>query len=220
MNQQLEQQSLEAKIVSFCLRTECYDRVKNILTKDMFEGEWASMWQALVDAHAEYSSDLTGAELQAYFDSRHPALPDSTRYRYWELFYTLEDNIGKNTDLQERVIRDLWMRHRARIISELSVNIFLGKENNFGELKRLIESTAEDSIGEKTTYTEVDMGLPCGKLSSTPTQNTPQTSQEPSYRLISTRGTPPYLTALDIGTGSFFTHSRITSVKTLIYKRE
>ena len=117
------------------------------------------MWQALVDAHAEYSSDLTGAELQAYFDSRHPALPDSTRYRYWELFYTLEDNIGKNTDLQERVIRDLWMRHRARIISELSVNIFLGKENNFGELKRLIESTAEDSIGEKTTYTEVDQGL-------------------------------------------------------------
>ena len=159
MNEQSEQQSLEAKILSFCLRTECYDRVKNILTKDMFEGEWAPMWQALVDAHAEYSSDLTGAELQAYFDSRHPALPDSTRYRYWELFYTLEDNIGKNTDLQERVIRDLWMRHRARIISELSVNIFLGKENNFGELKRLIESTAEDSIGEKTTYSEVDLGL-------------------------------------------------------------
>jgi KaiC/GvpD/RAD55 family RecA-like ATPase len=45
------------------------------------------------------------------------------------------------------------------MISELSVNIFLGKENNFGELKRLIESTAEDSIGEKATYTEVDMGL-------------------------------------------------------------
>src|SRR6056300_872373 len=159
VNEQLEQQSLESKIISFCLRTECYDRVKNILTKDMFEGEWAPVWQALVDAHAQYTGDLTGAELQAYFDSRHPALPDSTRYRYWEHFYTLEDNIGKNTDLQERVIRDLWMRHRARIISQLSVNIFLGKENNFGELKRLIESTAEDSVGEKTTYTEVDMGL-------------------------------------------------------------
>lgn len=51
------------------------------------------------------------------------------------------------------------MRNRARMISELSVQIFLGKEKNFGELKRLIESTAEDSIGEKTTYTEVDQGL-------------------------------------------------------------
>ena len=159
MNEQSEQQSLESKIISFCLRTECYDRVKNILTKDMFEGEWAPMWQALVDAHAEYAGDFTGAELQAYFDSKHPALPDSTRLRYWEQFETLSDSIGNNIDLQERVIRDLWMRHRARIISELSVNIFLGKETNFGELKRLIESTAEDSIGEKATYTEVDMGL-------------------------------------------------------------
>ena len=159
MNEQSEQQSLEAKIISFCLRTECYDRVKNILTKDMFEGDWGAIWQALVDAHAEYPSDLTGDELQAYFDSRHPALPDSTRLRYWESFESLVDNIGTNTDLQERVIKDLWMRHRARIISELSVNIFLGKSNEFGELKRLIESTAEDSIGEKTTYTEVDAGL-------------------------------------------------------------
>ena len=159
MNEQLEQQSLESKIISFCLRTECYDRVKNILTKDMFEGEWAPVWQALVDAHAQYTGDFTGAELQAYFDSRHPALPDSTRLRYWEHFETLSDSVGNNIDLQERVIRDLWMRHRARIISELSVNIFLGKETNFGELKRLIESTAEDSIGEKATYTEVDMGL-------------------------------------------------------------
>lgn len=159
MNEQSEQQSLEAKIISFCLRKECYDRVKNILTKDMFEGEWAPIWEALVDAHAKYSSDFTGAELQAYFDSKHPALPDSTRLRYWEHFETLQDNIGQNVDLQERVIRDLWMRHRARIISELSVDIFLGKSNEFGELKRLIESTAEDSIGEKATYTEVDMGL-------------------------------------------------------------
>ena len=159
MKESLSPQSLDSKIISFCLRAECYDRVKNIITKDMFEGEWAPIWTALVEAHAKYSSDLTCYELMAFFDSEHPALPDSTRDRYHEHFETLNDSIGNNTDLQERVIRDLWMRNRARVISELSVNIFLGKEKNFGELKRLIESTAEDSIGEKTTYTEVDMGL-------------------------------------------------------------
>jgi len=159
VKESLSPQSLDSKIISFCLRAECYDRVKNIITKDMFEGEWAPIWTALVEAHAKYSSDLTCYELMAFFDSEHPALPDSTRDRYHEHFETLNDSIGSNTDLQERVIRDLWMRNRARVISELSVNIFLGKEKNFGELKRLIESTAEDSIGEKTTYTEVDMGL-------------------------------------------------------------
>lgn len=159
MNTPSEQQCLESKIISFCLRKECYDRVKNILTKDMFEGEWAPIWQALVDAHAEYPSDFTGDELQAYFDSTHPALPESTRLRYWDHFYALVDEVGNNVPLQEKIIRDFWMRNRARVISELSVEIFLGKSNEFGELKRLIESTAEDSLGEKTTYTEVDMGL-------------------------------------------------------------
>lgn len=159
MNDSSEHQCLESKIISFCLRKECYDRVKNILDKDMFEEEWSPIWATLVEAHSEYPSDLTGDELQAYFDSTHPALPDSTRLRYWEHFCVLVDEVGNNIPLQERIIRDFWMRNRARIISKLSVDIFLGKETNFGELKRLIDSTAEDSIGEKTTYTEIDMGL-------------------------------------------------------------
>lgn len=159
MNELSEQQSLDSRIISFCLRTECYDRVKNILTKDMFEGEWGPIWGSLVDAHAEYGGDLTKDELTAFFKTKHPALPDSTMERYEDHFEVLNDNAGINTAIQERIIRDMWMRHRARVISELSVNIFLGKSNEFGELKRLIESTAEDSIGEKTTYTEVDMGL-------------------------------------------------------------
>lgn len=159
MNTPSETQSLESKIVAFCLRKQCYDRVKNILTKDMFEGDWSLIWQTLVDAHSTYPQDLTGDELSALFTSSHPALPESTMNRYSGLLDSLVDNAGNNVELQERIIRDFWMRHRARIISELSVNIFLGKSNEFGELKRLIESSAEDSLGEKTTYTEVDMGL-------------------------------------------------------------
>ena len=159
MNEQLEQQSLESKIMSFCLRTECYDRVKNTLTRDMFDGEWAPMWQSLVDAHAEYSSDLSKDELQAYFDSKHAALPDSTRLRYWEHFESLKDNVGTNTDLQERVITDLWIRYRARIISEKAIQIMLGKSKEVGELVKLVESTAQGAINDKTTYTEVDKGL-------------------------------------------------------------
>jgi hypothetical protein len=125
----------------------------------MFEGDWPPIWQTLVEAHATYPRDLTGDELSALFTSSHPALPDSTLSRYGALLDSLVDNAGNNVELQERIIRDFWMRHRARLISELSVNIFLGKSNEFGELKRLIESSAEDSLGEKTTYTEVDMGL-------------------------------------------------------------
>ena len=159
MNTPSEQQQLESNIVSFCLKRESYDRVKNILDASMFDGEWQGIWNSLVDIHAKYEQDVTKAELQAYFDSANPALTDSARIRYWEHMEGLSDWAGNNKELQQDVMRDFWLRNQARKISELSVNIFLGKEKNFGELKRLIESTAEDSIGEKTTYTEVDMGL-------------------------------------------------------------
>ena len=159
MNTQLETQPLEANIIAFCLRKVCYDRVKNILTKDMFDGDWSSIWVTLINAHAKYEKDLTHGELRALFDTEHPALPDSARDRYRAHIDSLEDSSGDNYDLQYDIVKKFWMRNRARIISELSVDIFLGKSDEFGELQRLIESTAEDSIGEKTTYTEVDMGL-------------------------------------------------------------
>jgi hypothetical protein len=159
VNEQLETHSLESKILSFCLRKESYDQVKNILDRTMFDGDWGPIWATLVDAHAQYGSDLTRDELQAFFDSSNPALPDSTRLRYWDLIEAVHDNAGYNTELQRDIIKKFWMRNRARIISELSVKIFLGQSDEFGELKRLIESSAEDSLGEKTTYTEINAGL-------------------------------------------------------------
>jgi len=160
VNSSLDQHSLESTIVSFCLRKKCYDRVKNLLDSSMFEGDWGPIWKTLVDAHAQYSDDdISLKELGALFDTKNPALPPSTRDRYHATFNSMNVDSGTSYTLQDDVIRKFWMRNRARIISQLSVDIFLGKSNEFGELKRLIESTAEDSIGEKTTYTQVDMGL-------------------------------------------------------------
>ena len=159
MNDLSDQSFLEANIISFCLREEPYDRVKNLLDKTMFEGEWAAIWETLVDSHARYEGDKTRDELSAYFDTRNPALPESTRGRYHEYLDLIHDNTGDNYDLQYDIIRKFWMRNRARVVSELAVDMFLGKTTEWGELKRLIESTAEDSIGEKTTYTEINAGV-------------------------------------------------------------
>jgi len=159
VNDLSDQSFLEANIISFCLREEPYDRVKNLLDKTMFEGEWAAIWETLVDSHARYEGDKTRDELSAYFDTRNPALPESTRGRYHEYLELVRDDTGDNYDLQYDIIRKFWMRNRARVVSELAVDMFLGKTTEWGELKRLIESTAEDSIGEKTTYTEIDAGV-------------------------------------------------------------
>lgn len=155
MNEQFDQDSLESAIISFCLKAEAYDRVKNILDYQMFEEEWGPIWKSLVEAHAKYDGDITVTELKALFTTMNPVLTESARDRYLACLDSLTADCGTTSDLQYDIIKKFWMRNRARIISELSVKIFLGKSNEFGELKRLIESSAEDSLGEKTTYAEV-----------------------------------------------------------------
>jgi hypothetical protein len=159
VNQSSDQSSLEASIVSFCLRKDSYDRVKNILDESMFDGDWSLIWRTLVGAQSKYESDISPVELRALFDTENPAMPPSTRGRFHDILDQVAPDNGSTYQLQYDIIKKFWLRNRARVISELSVQIFLGKSDEFGELKRLIESSAEDSIGEKTTYTEVDMGL-------------------------------------------------------------
>lgn len=160
MNEQSEQNLLDSTIISFCLKKACYDRVKSLLHKEMFDGEWAAIWGALVDAHIKFpDTDISTEELYMFFESIYPAQTPTASEKNMQYILSLDMDAGDNYDLQYDVIRKFWMRHRARQISELSVQIYLGKSNEFGELRHLIEATAEDSIGDKTSYTEIDAGL-------------------------------------------------------------
>lgn len=161
MEESLTQQSLESRIVSFCLHKPCYDRVKNMVTKDMFEGDWSRIWAELVDTHSQYDNDISVDELHASFESNNPTLTPSAQESYLEYFCSLNDETGNNWALQEKIIRDFYLRHQARIVGEKAVNIFLGKERGegFGELKKLIETAADQSVLAKTSYREVDADL-------------------------------------------------------------
>jgi len=150
-----DQSSLEARIIGFCLREKFYDKIKNILDASMFDGHWGEIWRTLVEAHSNYEGDISVNELCSLFDTLNPALPASARNRYYEHLEVINTDDAHSYELQYDVVKQFWTRNRARVISELSAKIFLGKSNEFGELQRLIESSAEDSIGEKSTYTEV-----------------------------------------------------------------
>ena len=51
------------------------------------------------------------------------------------------------------------MRDRARQIGEKAIEIFTGDSEEFGELRRLIETVEDGRISDKTTYTKVEDDL-------------------------------------------------------------
>ena len=56
-------------------------------------------------------------------------------------------------------MNSFWLRDRARQIGEKAIEIFTGDSEEFGELRRMIETVEDGRISDKTTYSEVTEGL-------------------------------------------------------------
>jgi len=54
------------------------------------------------------------------------------------------------------LVHNFWLRDRARVIGEKAIEIFTGDSEEFGELRRLIETVEDGRISDKTTYTKVE----------------------------------------------------------------
>ena len=64
-----------------------------------------------------------------------------------------------NADLHLDLVHNFWLRDRARLIGEKAIDIFTGDSEEFGELRRLIDTVEDGRISDKTTYTKVEDDL-------------------------------------------------------------
>jgi replicative DNA helicase len=151
--------SLDTQILGFCLNAEFFSQVKNTLDRDMFTREMRDIFDTLTYSHTKYGNTMTSSELAALFDDRNPAMPDSAREKVHDIIATLEAGNPENTDMHIDMVRNFWLRDRARQIGEKAIEIFTGESEEFGELQRLIDAVDDGRMSDKTTYTEVDNDL-------------------------------------------------------------
>ena len=151
--------STDKQILGFCLSSEFFGRVANIVNRDMFSREMKDVFDVISFCHTKYAKDLTVGELSVLFDDRNPAMPDSTREKAQELISELSPGNPENVDLHMDLVNSFWLRDRARQIGEKAIEIFTGDSEEFGELRRMIETVEDGRISDKTTYSEVTEGL-------------------------------------------------------------
>ena len=148
--------SLDTQILGFCLNAEFFSQVKNTLDRDMFTREMRDIFDTLTYSHTKYGNTMTSSELSALFDDRNPAMPDSAREKVHEIIVTLEAGNPENTDMHIDMVRNFWLRDRARQIGEKAIEIFTGESEDFGGLRQLIDVVEDGRISDKTTYRIVD----------------------------------------------------------------
>ncbi|MGB1651721.1 MAG: DnaB-like helicase C-terminal domain-containing protein [Acidimicrobiales bacterium] len=151
--------SLENQVLGYILNKDFYDRVKNIVTRDMFEGRMVTIFDSISYSHKQYAVDLHPRQLAAVVADRNPAMPSSAMQEIYQIIDTLPDKISDTTELEYDVVKNFWVRDRARQIGEKAIAIFTGESEHFGELKTLIDMVEDGRMSDKTTYTEVTHGL-------------------------------------------------------------
>ena len=124
----------------------------------MFDNELKDIFDTILYSHTKYSRSLSVPELSTIFNDRNPAMPDSARKRVQEVIQQLVAP-KESDELHTDIVNNLWLRDKARQIGEKALDIFTGDSDEFGELKKLIESVDDGRIGDKTTYTIVDKDL-------------------------------------------------------------
>ena len=158
MNDSLESISIDHKVLGFCLKHDFFNKVKNILEEDMFSGQTKELFKTILFAQTNYEKDLTKDELFALHVDRHPAMPATTKKDVMSIVHALPPD-ANNHDLQMDVVKNFWMRDRARLIGEKAISIFTGQDVDFGELQRIMDTVEDGRMENKPTYTECDLDL-------------------------------------------------------------
>ena len=64
-NEHSKNTSLELQVLGYILNKDFYGRVKNIVTRDMFEGRYATVFDAITHGHKKYDVTLHPRQLSA-----------------------------------------------------------------------------------------------------------------------------------------------------------
>ena len=150
--------SIDKQVLGFCLNIDFFNKVKNKIDRTMFDNELKDIFDTIVYSHTKYERSLSVAELSTIFNDRNPAMPDSSRSRVQTMIAELVAPLDSD-ELHTDIVNNLWLRDRARQIGEKALEIFTGDSDEFGELKKLIDTVDDGRIGDKTTYTIVDQDL-------------------------------------------------------------
>jgi len=150
--------SIDRQVLGFCLNIDFFNKVKNKIDRTMFDNELKDIFDTIVYSHTKYDRSLSVPELSTIFNDRNPAMPDSARNRVQDMIVQLVAP-NESDELHTDIVNNLWLRDKARQIGEKALDIFTGDSDEFGELKKLIESVDDGRIGDKTTYTIVDKDL-------------------------------------------------------------
>ena len=130
---------MESQIISLLLSRENFDKAKALVTKDMFDKKYKTIFDAVVHYHTKYEGDLTKSNLFVVHQNLYPAMPDSTRELVEEAITEIPEEVEGDPNFVMDTLTEFWRREMARKVGETAIDIWNGDSANFGDLRMMID---------------------------------------------------------------------------------
>ena len=145
------------QVISICKDYESYNKVKRFIDKEAFNKELRQIYTLITNAHDNHSGQkLTNHDLKVIHADLFPATPSSTYENICKTIDKIPEN-SINPELNIDIIKNFWVRSKAKEIGELAVDIYNGHERPeaIGGLKNMVEKINEQELIDADSYSEI-----------------------------------------------------------------
>tara|TARA_R100001480_G_scaffold15497_1_gene24382 strand:- start:150 stop:1355 length:1206 start_codon:yes stop_codon:yes gene_type:complete len=138
---------MEPQIIALLLSRENFDKAKALVTKDMFDKKFKTIFDAVMHYHTKYEGDLSKDNLLLVHKNLYPAMPDSTREAVEEAIKSVPDEVDGDPKFVMDTLTEFWRREMARQVGETAIDIWNGESSNFGDLRQMVDQIInQDSV--------------------------------------------------------------------------
>ena len=130
---------MEPQIIALLLSRENFEKAKALVTKDMFDKRYKTIFDAIMHYHTKYEGDLSKDNLFLVHRNLYPAMPDSTREAVEEAIKNIPEDVDGDPQFVLDTLTEFWRREMARKVGETAIDIWNGESTNFGDLRQMVD---------------------------------------------------------------------------------
>lgn len=137
---------MKAPFIRLLLQTQFYNKFKNKLEDEMFDGEEAYIWSIIKWGHEEFKRDLRVDELYDLIKIQNPTLTSASKNNIASIIDDVNTAEAANEDFANKVLHHLWKKQQGLFIANYGLELTEGKRADLLDLQARINSIGEDFL--------------------------------------------------------------------------
>ena len=150
---------IEKQIIKLLLNKAIYTKYKGQISRNVFQGNFSSLFDTIQKAHEKYNKDINIDELYSLHTAVfNPALTRAAKEQFSEMLQDIRETQEPSNEIADDIVKILGERDVAQRIAVEATEIFNGKPADFNIITRLVEEHKKGLPTERLDAVTDDIG--------------------------------------------------------------